>query len=81
MPEEEITKEREKIKELIETKANKLIELREDMKNCVARRRVSMSQFKRFVEVVLFRIDNPDYIRVKDRAPEQEQNTTPTQDF
>ena len=70
---EEITKERERIKEIIEVRADRVIELRAELKNYRAKRTISISGFKKFVENVLFRIDNPDYVRVKDRIPESPQ--------
>ncbi len=80
MPEEEILKERERIKAKIIGAQTKLIESRQELKSRISKRRIPLNRLNRFVEYILFWIDNPDYVRIKNRTPEQ--NPTPhTQDF
>ena len=70
MSEETINKE--KIKVIIERKANALIELRLNMKHYRSRHSIPISKFKRWVEEVLFYIDNPHYKRKKYFSTSQE---------
>jgi hypothetical protein len=71
MPEEDkILIERERIKEIINNKAQVLFNHRVSLRTRRYRRIVPLSEFKKFLENSLFKIDNPDYVRVRDRTPE-----------
>ena len=77
MSEEEIIKERERIKDILNRKAQSLLEHRGSLSHSRHRRFLPLSEFNNFLEKLFFRIDNPDYVRIKDRIPE---NPSITQD-
>ena len=73
MVENDILAERERIKAKILQAQARLIESRQELKSRISKRRIPLNRLNRFVEYVLFWIDNPDYVRIKDRTPETEQ--------
>lgn len=65
MENNEILKERERCKEIVITKIDAVIKFRnERIKN---RKRRNISSYKKLKSDILFKIDNPDYVRLKDR--------------
>jgi hypothetical protein len=62
----EIIKERERIKAIIERKLSEFVEYRKKKH----RRHTFESTFNKLNEDIIFLIDNPDYVKLKDRVPE-----------
>lgn len=60
----EIIKERERIKEILARKLQRLVELRKKSH----RRYTFEGIFNKLENDIIFLIDNPDYVRVKDRV-------------
>ena len=60
-----ILKERERNKAIITSYIDKLIENREE--NIKSRKKRNISMLKAIKEDLLFKIDNPNYVRIKDR--------------
>ena len=65
MTSEEILKDRERIKDIISRKTEATIKYREE--HIKHRDRINRSDFQRLADDIIFLIDNPDYVRIKDR--------------
>jgi len=66
MTNKDILNERERIKKIVERKITELITFRE--RNIKHKRRRNLGMLEKLKRDIIFLVDNPDYVRLKDRV-------------